>query len=209
LLLGFTHVPVEVYNPFSRARRAVENKRLLQSQIAKPLVTCIIFRGPAYPVLMPHMRDDQHWRTAIHEAAHCVAAHELGVPVYGAQIGRRRGLATIAGMRGIDANWHRCGDYRAGDPHFIVNTELQICLAGPAGQKIHGDSSAWGCEGDQRMIDELRRRYDISDVRIESLERRTRKLLLRRWGDVIRLASRLLDAGSLERDEIEAILNPT
>jgi hypothetical protein len=151
------------------------------------------------------MRRDDRFRTAIHEAAHIITAHEFGAPIYSVQIGRRRGLATIAGMRGIDANWHHCGDYRAGDPRFIINAELMICLAGPVGQKIH-DGSAHGCEGDARMIDDLRQRFDISDARIERLKRRTWRMLLDRWGTVIRLAARLMDAGSLDRAEIAAIL---
>jgi hypothetical protein len=53
---------------------------------------------------------------------------------------------------------------------------------------------------------ELRRRFDVSDARIKRLERRTRRLLLSHWGDVIRLAARLLDAGSLARAEIAEIM---
>jgi hypothetical protein len=149
-------------------------------------------------------RDDQ-WRTAIHEAAHIIAAHELGLPVYSAQIGRRRGFASIAGLRGIDANWHHCGDYRAGDTRIIINAELQICLAGPIGQAIH-DGSEHGCEGDEQMIDQVRQRFGVTDARMKRLKRRTRSLLLDHWGDVIRLAAALLDAGALERGEIVALL---
>jgi hypothetical protein len=64
----------------------------------------------------------------------CIVAHELGVPIYAVRIGLRRGLATIAGMRGIAATWHRCGDYRAGNHRWVVNAHLQICLSGPIGQ---------------------------------------------------------------------------
>jgi hypothetical protein len=53
---------------------------------------------------------------------------------------------------------------------------------------------------------ELRRRFDVSDTRLERLERRTRKLLLGHWGDVIKLAGRLIDAGSLAHGDIVAIL---
>jgi hypothetical protein len=53
---------------------------------------------------------------------------------------------------------------------------------------------------------ELRRKFDVSATRVERLERRTRKLLLNHWGAVIRLAVRLLDAGSLSRAELAAIL---
>jgi hypothetical protein len=56
------------------------------------------------------------------------------------------------------------------------------------------------------MIDQVRQRFVVTDARMKRLERRTRSLLLQNWGDVIRLASALLDAGSLERDEIVAIL---
>ena len=53
---------------------------------------------------------------------------------------------------------------------------------------------------------ELRRQFEVSDERIKRLERRTRRLLLSHWADVIRLAARLLDAGSLSRADIAAIL---
>jgi len=149
---------------------------------------------------------DRRWCTAIHEASHCIVAHELGVPIYSARIGRR-GLAEIAGLRGIDATWHHHGDYRAGDPRAVVSAELMICLGGPVGQAIH-DGSEHGNDGDAQMIDELRRQFDVTDARMKRLERRTKSLLLSHWGDVIRLAAALLDAGSLEGGEIEAILEP-
>jgi hypothetical protein len=152
------------------------------------------------------MRDDQHFCTAIHEAAHCIVAHELGAPVLGAHVGIHRGYARIEGLRGIDAAWRRCGDYRAGDTRAAAWAKIQICLAGPVGQAIH-NGSAHGNDGDALMIEELRQRFDISDERIKRLRKRTWRLLLDNWGSVIRLAARLEDAGTLDRDEIEAILD--
>jgi hypothetical protein len=44
-------------------------------------------------------------------------------------------------------------------------------------------------------------RFSVSDAKIQRLdEKRTERLLLRRWGDVTMLASRLLDARTLPRD---------
>ena len=161
---------------------------------------------PLFPVRECRtMKDDQRWCTAIHEAAHCIAAHALGATVYGARIGCRRGHATIAGLRGIHATWLRNNDYRRGDARAAAMVKIQVCLAGPIGQSIH-DGSAHGCEGDRAMIDDLRRRFDVSDERIRRLERRTERLLLRRWGDVTKLASHLIDARSLSQAAITAIL---
>jgi hypothetical protein len=144
------------------------------------------------------MRRDDRFRTAIHESAHCVVAKELDVPIFNVMIDHRnRGLAAIASVDQM------CATH--GYVRTAVNFELMICLGGPLAQKIH-DGSAHDNEGDWQMIDDLRRRFDVSDARMERLKRRTRSLLLDHWGDVIRLAAGLLDAGSLDRAEIDAIL---
>jgi hypothetical protein len=149
-------------------------------------------------------RDDQHWCTALHEAAHCVVAHEFGAPIFNVT-NDAAPAALIGGVKDILFAWQRSGDYRKGDTRRAADAKICICLAGPIGQRIHGSEDDGGV-GDRIMIDEFSRRFDVSDARIARLERKTRKILLARWAAVIKLAAALMDAGALSRGEIATIL---
>ena len=112
-------------------------------------------------------------------------------------------------MEQIYDRWLRDGDYRGGDMRAAANAKLMICLAEDLGELIHTDVKPDDNIGDARMIAALRRQFKISDARMQRLERRTRRVLLDHFEEVIYLAAVLKEHGHLSGENIDLLLKAT
>jgi len=79
-----------------------------------------------------------------------------------------------------------------------------VCLAGPEAERIaFGDA---GDAGDMHMIDELCRRYFITNADVERLRPRVHSLLIKHWDAVERVAAALLSRRTLTGAEIDKLV---
>jgi hypothetical protein len=153
------------------------------------------------------MTNDLRWRTAVHESSHIIVARQLSMPVEGVRIGRHgHSVAAIASVEQIYDRWLRDGDYRGGDMRAATSAKLMICLAGDLGELIHTDVKPDDNNGDARMIATLRRQFNISDARMQRLERRTKRLLLDHFEEVIYIAAWLKQYDHLSGENIDLLL---
>jgi predicted nucleotidyltransferase len=126
---------------------------------------------------------------AYHEAGHAVIAWALGCMV----------RFTI-----IDAEGGRC---ECEDPPEDEG-KIVLCFAGPAAQRKHGPGESWHGGGDYGKAAEIALRFGVSDERASKLIDRAHELVAAHWGSIKRVAEALVERGTLQADEIEALLGP-
>jgi hypothetical protein len=134
-------------------------------------------------------------RTAIHEAAHAVAAVVVGRDLYEVSIARRddrEGLTVTAGLRSYA-------------PFERVVAETLLCLSGMVAEQIATgcDAIPHGVESDLR---EALRWLARGDGALPDALAMARRLLLRHWGLVERVAGVLLAERELRGVEVRRLL---
>jgi hypothetical protein len=136
-------------------------------------------------------------RTAIHEAGHCVAAVQLGVPVIGATIDPRRPHFTRDGFRR--------------SRNLALEHLCLICLSGPAAEELFcGPIADAGDKLDLAQArafiadgyNEFMRPYELARLRNAA-----ENLVRSHWARerIKRLAAALIDQGSLAAEAIYAL----
>jgi ATP-dependent Zn protease len=129
---------------------------------------------------------------AYHEAGHAVIAGALGYKVR---------LVIIDPNGGGEC---QCDD----PPEEERERKIMLCFAGPAAQRKHepGSWKGWHGNDDYRKAVELVQGLGVSDERLNALIRETHGLVERHWARIERFAHVLLERGTLQAGEIDALL---
>ena len=128
---------------------------------------------------------------AYHEAGHAVIACALGCKV----------RFVIIDLRG--GGECQCDD----PPEGEREQKIMLCFAGPAAQRKHepGSWKDWHGKDDYRKAVELVKVLGVSDERVSALIRETHGLVEKHWARIERFAQVLLQRGTLQTDEIDAL----
>lgn len=140
---------------------------------------------------------EEHWRAAVHEAAHGVIGRILQFKC-GEVIARHDGSGTSQTL---------AADFRAPTP-AIDCAQLVVCAAGPEAEALFfGDSL--GHQGDLRKIDSIMHRIgqdgDRQDIFVVA-RRRAGALVRQHAKDISRVAMALLDKGRLTDCEVRRLM---
>jgi hypothetical protein len=143
-------------------------------------------------------RDTSHrYRTALHEAAHAVAAETVGCSVSSVELDPP------------EREWAGVCRHRPAD---LLEDDALIKIAPAVALARLGESES-GCRKDRANLDSARLRLDDRRER-ESLpgfawlryRSDAARLVDERWPDILRVADALLAAGTLTGDEVRAVL---
>jgi hypothetical protein len=128
---------------------------------------------------------------AYHEAGHAVIAGALGCKVR---------LVIIDPNGGGEC---QCDD----PPEGERERKIMLCFAGPAAQRKHepGSWKGWHGNDDYRKAVELVQGLGVSDERVSALIRETHGLVEQHWARIERFAHVLLERGTLQAGEIDAL----